>query len=161
MAPRTRLMILVALLVLAPLVACGPAEEPAPAPPAEPTVEPAPAPEPMEDPVEEPPAPPSEPELVGEIRMTGEDFEWGNITRENAPYTWTVKLTNDTTATLDITVRFQFLDDSDAVIKTETKSVRLQPAANTTLRESGNMSWDEANRVYSFLAVTAHSVVSD
>ena len=52
--------------------------------------------------------------------------------------------------TLDITVRFDFLDNSDRVVKTERSVVRLAPAESTTIAEPGTMGWEEANRVYTF-----------
>lgn len=158
MSRRTSTAWLIAILLAVPLaVACGGAvEEPAADNAAEaPAFEPAPAvePEPVE-PAEPEPAEPTVPALVGEIRVSGENFEWGKTNTETAAYTWTARVTNDTTATLDITVRFEFLDENDAVVKAETKTVRLEPAANRSLRESGSMNYDQANRVYSFRAVT-------
>lgn len=164
MSGRTSTACLIAILLAVPLaVACGgAAEEPAADNGANaPAVEPAPVvePEPVEpEPTE--PAEPTVPTLVGEIRVSGEDFEWGETNTENAAYTWTARVTNDTTATLDISVRFEFLDENDAVVQTETKTVRLDPAASRTLRESGNMNYDQANRVYSFRAVTDWAPVS-
>jgi hypothetical protein len=158
MARHTRLMALLMLLAFVPFIAaCGateePAEQPAEETPAEQPAEEAPA---EEMPAEEMPAEdaPQEPQLVGNINLSGENFEWGATTSDSAEYTWTVRVANDTTAQLDITVRFEFLDDSDGVVKTETATVRLQPAASTTIREGGSMSFDDANRVYSFAVVT-------
>ncbi len=144
------LFALVALLVVAS--ACG-GGEPANEPAAESTEEAAPAAEP--EPVVEPEPEPQEPEgpqLVGNIDLTEEDFQWGEVTdrTQPAPYTWTVVVTNDTTQTLDITVRFDFLDDSDSAVKTERTVVRLSPAQRATIEEPGTMEWDEANRVYTF-----------
>ena len=143
------LFALVALLAV--VVACGggeptnepaadSADEAAPAAELEPVVEP--EPEPQE---------PEGPQLVGTINLTGEDFGWGEITdsTQPAPYTWTVAVANDTTQTLDITVRFDFLEDS-AVVKVERKVVRLAPAERATINEPGTMSYDEANRVNGF-----------
>jgi hypothetical protein len=160
MARRNRLMTLLALLVFVPFIAaCGPADEPVvEAPAAEET--------PVEQPVEQAPMEepqeqePQAPQLVGNITLTGENFDWGETNNEEAGYNWTVRVANDTTAALDITVRFQFLDDSDSVIKTETKTVRLQPATSTTVREGGRMTWDDANRVYSFSATYDYSIVT-
>ena len=140
------LFALVALLAV--LGACGggepteePAEEPAPVAEPEPVIEP--EPEPQE---------PEGPQLVGSITLTDEDFQWGEVTDRTlpAPYTWTVAVTNDTTQTLDITVRFDFLDDDDSVVKTERTVVRLAAADRATVNEPGTMGWDEANRVYTF-----------
>jgi len=167
MARHTRLMTLLALLALAPFIAaCGAAEEPA----AEQPAEEAPAEQPAaEMPSEEMPAEemtpaepegPQEPQLVGNITLSGENFDWGETTSEAAGYNWTVRVANDTTATLDITVRFQFLDDNDSVIKTETATVRLQPAASATVRERGSMPYDNANRVYSFAATYDYEIVT-
>jgi hypothetical protein len=144
------LFALVALLAV--VSACG-GGEPAEEPTEEPTEETAPAPEP--EPVVEPepePAEPQGPQLEGNIDLTNEDFQWGEVTDRSqpAPYTWTVAVANDTTQTLDITVRFDFLDDSDSVVKTERTVVRLAPAESTTVEEPGTMGWDEANRVYTF-----------
>jgi len=121
--------------------AAGSAEEPTPVAEPEPVVEP--EPEPQE---------PEGPQLVGNITLTDEDFQWGEVTdrTQPAPYTWTVAVANDTTQTLDITVRFDFLDDGDGVVKTERSVVRLAPADRTTVNEPGTMGWDEANRVYTF-----------
>jgi hypothetical protein len=160
-------MTLLAMLALVPfLAACGAAEEPAPEQPVEAPVE-QPAEQPAETPAEEMPAEempaeegPQEPQLVGNITLSGENFEWGETTSDSAEYNWTVRVANDTTATLDITVRFQFLDDSDGVVKTETATVRLQPAASTTIREGGSMSFDDANRVYSFAATYDYAIVT-
>ncbi len=173
MARRIR-WTLMALALVAPLAiaACTASEQPAEAPAAEGAQEQAASPAaaepagpeqaaPEQAAAPEEPAAPArqEPELVGEIHVSGENFEWGETTRERANYTWTARVTNDTTATLDIIVRFEFLDEQDAVIKTESKRVRLAPAETTNIRQNGSMSWDEANRVYSFRAVTDYEVV--
>ena len=113
MSHRSRIIWVLALLVAVPLAAaCGAAEEPAanaanaPADEA-PAPEPEPEPEPATPETTEPEDTASqEPELVGEIRVSNEDFEWGETTTESAAYTWTARVTNDTTATLAITVRF-------------------------------------------------------
>jgi len=153
---RTRHTLLIALLLLLlPFAAAcgGAAEEPAPeAPPEEPAPEPvAPDPVPVETPAEDPVAP-AEPQIVGNIILSGEDFEWGTAEGGANPYTWTARVQNDTTSTLDITVRFQFLDESDEVIKTETATIRIAPASSRTISRSGTMSYDEALKVFGFLA---------
>lgn len=165
MSDRTRRFTLMAILLLVPFaVACGAAEQPAvqePAPAPEPE---APAPAPVPEPAAEPePTEPvaQQPQLVGTVTLSGESFDWGETDNENANYTWNVRIANDTTAQLDITVRFQFLDDNDQVIKTETKTVRLQPATSTTVRENGRMGYAQANRVYSFSAAYDYQIVSD
>lgn len=144
------LFALVALLAV--VVACGGGES-ANEPAADATEEAAPAAEP--EPIVEPEPEPQEPEapqLVGNITLTEENFAWGEVTDRTlpAPYSWTVAVANDTTQTLDITVRFDFLDDTDSVVKTERTVVRLAPAERTTINEPGTMGWDEANRVYTF-----------
>jgi len=143
------LFALVALLLV--VNACGggePAEEPATeaAEEAAPAAEPAPVVEPEPEPEEQ-----QGPQLQGSINLTDEYFEWGEVTDRSqpAPYTWTVTVANDTTQTLDITVRFDFLEDS-TVVKTERAVVRLAPAESTTVEEPGTMGWDEANRVNGF-----------
>jgi len=143
---------LVALLLV--VNACG-GGEPAGNPAAEPTEEAAPVaePEPVVEPEPEPePQEPEGPQLAGSIDLTEENFEWGEVTDRSqpAPYSWTVAVANDTTQTLDITVRFDFLDDSDSVVKTERTVVRLAPAQRATVNEPGTMGWDEANRVNGF-----------
>jgi len=143
------LFVLVALLVI--VNACGggePANEPVAA-----TEEAAPAAEPEAVVEPEPEAQePEGPQLVGNISLTEEDFQWGEVTdrTQPAPYNWTVAVANDTTQTLDIHVRFDFLDDSDRVVKTERATVRLAPAQRATIDEPGTMGWDEANRVFTF-----------
>ena len=140
------LFALVALLVV--VSACGggePANDPAAS-----TEEAAPAAEP--EPVVEPEPEPTEPEvpqLVGQINLAEEDFQWGEVTdrTQPAPYSWTVAVANDTTQTLDINIRFDFLDSSDSVVRTDRATVRLAPAQRTTINESGTMGWDDANRV--------------
>lgn len=160
---RLPILLLLMLLVVPFAAACAPAEEPAETPAQEeeapPAEEPMEAEEPM--PAEEPmePEEPAEPQLVGEIRTSGENLEWGTPTQETAPYTWTVRVTNDTTATLDINVRFQLLDENDGVIKTETATVRLAPAESQTIRENGSIAYDRANSVYSFVALTEYTIV--
>lgn len=152
---RTRHALLIALLLLVlPFAAAcgGAAEEPAPAEEPVPEPEaPAPAPEPAEPAAEEPTAP-QEPQIVGDIFLSNEDFEWGTADGDANPYTWTARVQNDTTSTLNITVRFQFLDESDEVIKTETATVRIAPASSRTINQSGTMSYDEALKVFGFLA---------
>lgn len=171
MGRRTRLLMLMAVLVVAPFaIACGAAEEPAGEEPAaeepaaeEPAAEPAPAPTTPETTAaaaEEPAdTGPQEPQLVGEIRIADENFDWGETTAESAAYTWTARVTNDTTATLNITVRFEFLDEQDQVIKTESATVRLDPAQSRRINQGGNMDYAQANRVYSFRAVTDYKIV--
>lgn len=150
---RTRHALLIALLLLVlPFAAAcgGAAEEPAPAEEPEPEA-PAPAPEPVEAAAEEPAAP-QEPQIVGNIILSGEDFEWGTAEGDANPYTWTARVQNDTTSTLNITVRFQFLDEADEVIKTETATVKIAPASSRTIKQSGTMSYNEALKVFGFLA---------
>lgn len=158
MQARKSLIWFIALVAASSLlVACGgAAEEPAPEaaePEAAPT-EPEAAPVAVE-PEPEPQAPP-EPQLEGTITLTNDDFGWltsGSRT-EAATYWWTLRVTNDTTQNLDITVRFEFLDDNDDVVKAEFKTVRLAPAASTTIREEGEMSHADSLRfaayTYSF-----------
>jgi hypothetical protein len=149
---RNRRVLTIALLLFVPfLAACGAAEEAA-EPEAAETPAPAPAPEP-EMPAEEPePEMPAEPEIVGNIILSGEDFSWGEAEGDNTPYTWTARVQNDTTSTLDITVRFQFLDESDTVLKTESATVTLAPASSRTINQGGTMSYDDALKVFGFLA---------
>lgn len=165
MSSWRRTVMLLAVVALLPLVACGGGEEAVPAneDPVQEDAPPAETPEPAEtlSPVEEEPAAsePEQPQLVGNITLTGEDFEWGETTTDSAAYTWTVRVSNDTTSNLDITVIFEFLDDSDSVIKREQASVRMAPATRRTIRESGDMSYDQANRVYSFAAHFTETIV--
>lgn len=148
---RKSLTVLIAVLaVLTFVAACGggqPAEEPAEEPTETPAAEPEPAVEPEPEPEE-----PEGPQLVGNINLSEDYFEWGEVTDRSLPaaYTWTVHVANDTTQTLDITVRFDFLDDEDGVVRTERATVRLAPAETTTINEAGSMSWDEANRVVGY-----------
>lgn len=159
---RTRhvLPIALLLLVLPFAAACGgAAEEPAPEAPAEETA-PAPAPEPepvAAEPVDETPA---EPEIVGNIILSGENFDWGEASGDSNSYTWTARVQNDTTSNLDITVRFQFLDEADEVIKVETATVTLAPASGRTITQNGTMTYDEALKVFGFLADYDYEVAS-
>jgi ABC-type glycerol-3-phosphate transport system substrate-binding protein len=156
MHPSKRLMWFVALAAIVTVTAaCGgqPAEE-APAPAETPAAEPAPAVEaaPEPAPVEEPVAPPVQ-ELRGNIVEIDEGtFDWTSAATREEPgkYFWIVKLRNDTTQTLDITVTFEFLDASDGVIKTDRKTERLQPAAEATFRVEGEMERDAARAVESY-----------
>jgi len=161
MACRTRLsMMLVLVLALPFAAACGAAEEPAPEAPEAPVEQ---APEPVAaPPVQEPePRPPAEPELVGNIVLSGDDFEWGEFgAGQPAPYTWTVRINNDTTATLSIRVSFQFLDDDDQVLKIERTTIRLDPAAGRTIREAGTMPYDDALKVIGFVADYTYDIVT-
>ena len=155
-------MIALLLLVLPFAAACGGAEEPEPEAPAE---EPAAAPveeAPSEAPAAEEPTEeaPQEPQIVGNIILSGEDFNWGDADGDTTPYTWTARVQNDTTSTLDITVRFQFLDESDQVIKTETSTVRIAPASSRTINQSGTMTYDEALKVFGFLADYDYEIAS-
>jgi len=155
---RTRhILLIVLLLLLLPFAAAcgGAAEEPAPEAPAEEPAPEAPAEEPM--PVE-PPAEdvaddtPQEPQIVGDILLSGEDFSWGEITDGTQAYTWTARVQNDTTSNLTITVRFQFLDGSDNVTKTETASVTLPPASGRTINRNGTMPYEDALKIEGFMA---------
>ncbi len=160
-ANRTRHTLLIALLllVLPFTAACGAAEEPAPEPAdAETAPEPEPEPAPVA-PAEEPEAP-QEPQIVGDILLSGEDFNWGDITDDTQAYTWTARVQNDTTSNLTITVRFQFLDGSDTVTKTETASVTLAPASGRTISRNGTMPYDDALRVEGFMAEVLDFAIS-
>ncbi len=161
MARRTRLAMMLALMLALPFAAaCGAAEEPAAETPEAP---PEPTPDPVETPpVEEPePQEPAVPELVGNIVLSGDNFEWGDFgAGQPAPYTWTVRINNDTTATLSIRVSFQFLDDDDQVLKTERTTIRLDPAAGRTIREAGTMPYDDALKVIGFLADYTYDIVT-
>lgn len=165
MSSWKRIVVLLAVVALLPLVACGGGEEAVPAneEPGQDEAAPDEATEPAETmaPVDEEPeaTEPEGPQLVGNITLTGEDFDWGETTTDSADYTWTVTISNDTTSNLDVTVVFEFLDDSDRAIKREQATVRMAPATRRTIRESGDMSYDEANRVYSFAARYDYSIV--
>ena len=117
-------------------------------------------PEPTSDPVQEEPSEPEEPQLVGNITLSGENFEWGETDTDNAAYTWMVDVVNDTTQTLDIIVSFRFLDDSNAVVKRERKTVRLDPASRTSIREAGSLPYADANRIFSFAADYDYRIIS-
>ena len=158
---RMRLaMMLVIVLALPFAAACGTAEEPAAETPEAPVEQ---AAAPVEElPIEEPePQQPAEPELVGNIVLSGDNFEWGEFgAGQPAPYTWTVRVNNDTTATLSIRVSFQFLDDDDQVLKTERTTIRLDPAAGRTVRENGTMPYDDALKVIGFVADYTYDIVT-
>ncbi|HJO05684.1 MAG TPA: hypothetical protein QGG47_17080 [Acidobacteriota bacterium] len=161
MVCRTLRIPMLALVLALPLAAaCGTAEEPAVETPEVPVEQPPVAVE--EPPMEEPePPPPAEPELVGNIVLSGDDFEWGEFgAGQPAPYTWTVRVDNDTTATLSIRVSFQFLDDDDQVLKTERTTIRLDPAAGRTIRENSTMPYDDALRVIGFVADYTYDIVT-
>ena len=163
MSRRIRTIWLVALLVLAPFsIGCGGAEEPAAAPVAEePAADPQPEPEPEPTPVEEPqPEEPQEPQLVGDIIISDDGFDWTTTTAENANYTWFARVTNDTTATLRITLEFKFLDENDAVVRSETKSVLIAPAASKRVTGTGTFVWDDANRVVASVAEYEYEIIS-
>lgn len=98
------------------------------------------------------------PQIEGEVRLTNDDFDWTETTTETASYTWTARVTNDTTATLDITVTFEFLDNNDRVVKTERATRRLAPAESSTIRQDGSMPFDQANRVVGFRAYPDYEV---
>ncbi len=170
MYPRKRLISFLALAVLVTLVAaCGgqaadpPAEEaPAPeetAPPAEAAPEPAVEPEPIPEEPQEPAAPP----LTGNIVEIEEaqDFDWFNAATREVPgrYYWEVRLRNDTTQTLDITVKFDFLDEQDGIIKTDRKTERLQPAEAKTFRFEDEMNRDQSRAVVNYSYVWDWEIV--
>ena len=149
--------------VVSMAAACGGrAEEPAaPAADAAPAAEPVVAePEPMPEP--EPQAPP-EPLLEGEIVDSADNFAWltSGGRNEDATYFWTLDLRNDTTQTLDIMVSFQFVDANDSVVKTETKTVRLDPAGSTSIREEGGMSHEDSLKVEGYTYTYDWTIVQD
>lgn len=159
MHPSRRLMwymTLAAVVTLTAACAGQPAEEP---PNAEPTpakeaplvAETAPEPEPVPEPLPEEPPEPAAPQLQGEIVEIEEaaDFDWLNAATREVPgrYYWVVELRNDTMQVLDITVIFQFLDENEDVIKTDRKTVRVQPAGLGTFRFEDEMQRDEARSV--------------
>ena len=161
MSRRIRTIWLVALLVLAPFsIGCGGAEEPAAAPVAEePAADPQPEPEPM--PVEEPqPEEPQEPQLVGDIIISDDGFDWTTTTADNANYRWFARVTNDTTATLRITLEFKFLDEDDAVVRTETRSIEIAPAESRRVTGTGTFVWNDANRVVASVAEYEYEIIS-
>lgn len=102
---------------------------------------------------------PQEPELVGNINIANANFDWGETTPDEASYTWSARVTNDTMATLDITVLFSFYDANDEVLQTESASVRLAPAESRTVSGEGTMIWDEANEIYSTAATYEYQIV--
>ena len=154
MHARKRFVWFLALTTVVGLtLACGgAAEEPPAEPPAE-EAAPAPAPEPVpEEPQEE-----QGPQLEGNIVTSGENHEWISVTDADSPatYFWTVTVNNDTTQTLDITVQFDIVDENDEVVKRETKTVRLAPAAEEVIREESEMPYQDALRVFGFTAVVS------
>ena len=160
MQPRKNWFWFIALVTVVSMAgACGgAAEEPpeAPAPEAaEPAPEATPEPAPMPEPEPEPePEEPALPQLERNILTSGEEFDWISVTDRNSPatYYWTVNVNNDTTQTLDITVKFDFVDDNDNVVKSESKTIRLAPAAQQTIREEGEMSYQDALKVFGFVS---------
>lgn len=172
MTRSIRNIVLLAFVLSLPLaVACGGGEpagdemaEPAQEEPAaEPVEEPSAADSEMADevpPAEEEEETPQEPELVGNINIANANFEWGETTADEANYTWSARVSNDTTANLDITVLFSFYDSNDDVLKTETATVRLAPAESQTVSGDGTMTWDEANEIYSTAATYEYEIVS-
>ncbi len=169
MHPSKRVMWFMALAAVVTLTAaCAgqpadetPNEEPAAEP--APAVETAPEPEPVPEP-EEPPEPEA-PQLQGEIVEieSAHDMDWFNPATREVPgkYFWVVQLRNDTTQVLDITVIFQFLNADEDVIKTDRKTVRLQPAGNGTFRVEDEMQRDDARAVDSYTYYWDWTIVSD
>lgn len=163
MHPSKRLMWLVAAVaVIAVTAACGsqpaeqtPAEQPAATEePAAAAPEAAPEPEPAPEMTPEEPVAPAQPQLQGNIVEVGEgEMDWFNAPTREIPgrYYWQVQLRNDTTQTLDITVTFQFVDENDAVVKTDTKTVRVQPAETGTFRVEDEMERDQARSVAGYI----------
>jgi hypothetical protein len=159
MHPSKRLMWLVAAVaVIALTAACGsqpaeqtPAEQPAATEePAATAPEAAPEPEPEQEMEPEEPATPQQPPLQGNIVEVGEgEFAWLNAATRETPgrYTWTVRLRNDTTQTLDLTVTWQFLDENENTVKTDRVTVRVEPAATGTFEGQGEMERDAARSV--------------
>lgn len=174
MHPSKRLMWFMALAAVVTLTAaCSgqpadepPNEEPAPAAEAAPAADAAPEPEPapVPEPLPEEPAEPAAPQLQGEIVEIGEaEMDWFNAATREVPgkYYWVVQLRNDTMQVLDITVVFQFLDENDGVIKTDRKTVRLQPAGPGTFRVEDEMQRDDARAVVGYTYSWDWAIVSD
>ena len=90
-------------------------------------------------------------------------MDWFNPATREVPgkYFWVVQLRNDTTQVLDITVIFQFLNADEDVIKTDRKTVRLQPAGNGTFRVEDEMQRDDARAVDSYTYSWDWTIVSD
>ena len=150
MHTRNRLVWSLALTTVVALTAAcgGQAEEPVEvAPPAEepaPVVEATPVPEPMPEPAE-----PAEPQLEGEIVEIEDAHEmgWLNSATRAVPgrYYWIVRLRNDTTQTLDLTVSFDFLHrDDESVVKTDRSTQRVSPADTVTFRVEGEMNREDS-----------------
>jgi predicted small lipoprotein YifL len=146
-------MWMIAMVALVALTAaCGgqPPEEPPPA--EEPAEEPAPAettPAPVIVPEPAEPAEPQEPQLTGNIVEVDSGMDWFNPATRETPgrYWWQVRLRNDTNQTLDITVTFTFLDLNEQEVKTDRKTVRVQPAETGTFRVEDEMVRDVARSV--------------
>ncbi len=98
------------------------------------------------------------PDVQDNILTSAEDFEWRAATDVSSPatYSWTVTVSNQNSVTLDITVRFEFFDESGAVVKAETKTIRLVPSGVETIREESSMPFQEASKVSTFSAVVAN-----
>jgi hypothetical protein len=62
-----------------------------------------------------------------------------------------VSLRNDTTQTLDITVKFDMLDAEERVIKTDRRTVRVAPADAATAEFEGEMPRDQARSFDSYM----------
>ena len=151
MHTRKRLVWFLALTtVVAFSAACGgaaeePAEAPAPVEEPEPVAEPAPVePEPEPEPQQQ------QVTLVGDIVEVGEgEMDWLRAASRDEPgrYYWQVQLRNDTTATLDLTVTWEFLDENEEVVKSDNTTVRVAPAETGTFRLEGDMVRDDYWRV--------------
>jgi len=166
MHPSKRFMWFMALVaVIAVTAACGgqPAEEPVEEP--APAEEPAPVAEVVPEPMPEEPVEPLAPVLQGVIVEIEDEHEmvWTTGATREVPgeYFWVVQLRNDTTQVLDITVRFEFLNENDGVIKTDRKTERLQPAGLGTFRVEGEMERDDARAVINYTYSWDWTVVND
>lgn len=168
MHTRNRLVWSLTLIAVVALTAAcgGGAEEPvAEAPPAaEPapvTPEATPVPEPVPEPVE--PTAPAEPQLEGTIVEieSAHDMDWTTAASREVPgkYFWVVQLRNDTTQVLDITVTFEFLDENEAEVKTDRKTVRVSPAQVGTFRVEGEMDRDHSRAVDGYTYTWAWEIV--
>ncbi len=158
MHPRKRWTWFLALATALTLIAaCGgqtpepPAEEETPAVTEE--TPPAAEMEPEPEPLPEEPTEPAPPQLQGNIVEIGEaEMVWLTpATRETpATYYWLVRLRNDTTQTLDITVTFEFLNEQDGVVKTDRSTQRIQPAGEGEFRVEGEMGREDSLAVVSY-----------
>lgn len=81
-----------------------------------------------------------------EVRVQETSFSWSGKQDGAADFEWSAVVDNPGRREMNVEVRLDLLDDTDAVIATESVVVTLDPEARTPVGGTGSLPYPEARR---------------